>query len=69
MEYTRTATHQFCDTDLCMVIDKITGELERFGGANAIIPFDEALEYLVDKKGWEDRTVIVKMKCVQGFKL
>ncbi len=69
-EYLRTETHQFCDTELCMVLDTVTGKPERaFEIGNSIGSFSEALEYLKNKKGWEDRTIIVKLNCVQGFKI
>lgn len=71
-EYLRTEKHQFCDTELCIVLDTVTGKIERaFGshGQHAIGPLSEALEYLKNKKGWEDRTVIVKMQCVKAFQL
>lgn len=66
----RTETHQFCDTELCMVLDVVTGKPARvFEGRNSIGRFDEALEFLKNKnQGWEDRTVIVKMQCVKGFR-
>ena len=67
-EYARTEKHQFCDTELCMVLDVVTGESVRaFKGSNSIGPFSEALEYLKSKTGWKNRTVIVKMQCVKAF--
>ena len=70
--YRQNATHQFCDTDLCMVVDTVTGEANRFGeGHNSIGTLSDALDYLEQHagSGWDDRTVIVKMQCVKGFEL
>ena len=51
-EYKRTGTHQFCDSDLCMVLDTVTGEPERaFRHSNSVGPLKEALEYVSDRDG------------------
>lgn len=69
-EYARTETHQFCDTELCMILDIVTGEpLRAFKGSNSIGPFTEALECVKLMKGWENRTVIVKFQCVKAFEI
>ncbi len=69
-EYARTETYQFCDTELCMILDVITGEpLRAFKGSNSIGPFSEALEYLKYETEWENRTIIVKMQCVKAFEI
>lgn len=68
-EYYRTSTHQFCNTELCCVLDTHTGEIKRiFGGNSAVGRFDEALKWLV-ASGSLDRYVIVKINCVIGFHL
>ena len=69
-EYVRTEKHQFCDTELCMVLDVVTGDpMRAFKGSNSIGPFSEALELVKLMKGWENRTVIVKMQCVKAFEI
>jgi len=68
-EYRRNETHQFCDTELVMVLDTVTGKPERFRNNDSIGVFQDALDYIERKKGWENRTVIVKMQCGKGFKL
>ena len=66
-EYMRTQTHQFCDTELCMVLDKVTGTPKRaFKSGNSIGPLFEALEYLKDAKCL-DRLIIVKIECIKSF--
>jgi hypothetical protein len=52
-----------------MVLDTVTGKPERFGGDNAVMTIKKAMEYLGAKKGWEDRTVLVRMNCIMGFEL
>jgi len=69
-EYRRNETHQFCDTELVMVLDTVTGKPERFGeGRDSVGNLSDALDYLERKKGWESRTIIVNMQCIQGFKI
>lgn len=74
-EYLRTNTHsggvyQWCDQELCIILDKVTGEFIRFEGNNSICTLADALEYLkLYRKGWEDRTVIVKLDCIAAFKM
>ena len=70
-EYMRTGTYQFCDTELVMILDTVTGEPQRFGpGHNSIDSLQEALKFIANhKKGWESRTVIVRLQCIKGFKL
>jgi len=73
-EYERTRSHQFCDTELVMILDRITGEPISFSHGNAIGTLDEALEYLSAKSVRNqdlsvDREIIVKMQCIKGFKL
>ena len=69
-EYRRNETHQFCDTELVMVLDTVTGEPCRFGrGYSSIGQFEQALDYLENKENWHNRTVIVKLQCVKGFEV
>jgi len=69
-EYARTEKHQFCDIELCMVLDVVTGEpLRAFKGSNSIGPFSEAIEYLKSKMEWENRAIIVKIQCVKAFEI
>lgn len=61
-------TYQWVDADRCMVLDAVTGQPERFGDAcNSIGSFDEALDYVGNRPGWESRMVIVKLPCICGF--
>lgn len=61
MEYARNETHQFCDTELCVVLDKRDGKLQRaFKGNASYGTFGEALEILTDPHScWVDRRIIV----------
>ena len=68
-EYGRTETHQFCDTEVCMVIDVVTGKPERLFGGNAVMPFYEALEFLKRSTFGAGRYVVIKLQGVRGFKL
>ena len=73
-EYFRTKTHQFCDVNLCMIIDTITGEPQKFGGRNIVGTLEEAIKLLKEhdeKVPWNciDRLIIVKVDCIKGFKL
>lgn len=73
-EYFRTSNYggnkfQWVDSRLCMVLDTITGKPEKISG-QCIVPVIIASEYVRKyKKGWEDRTVIVFLDCIQGFKI
>lgn len=68
-EYYRDATHQFCDADLCYVIDTHTGVNERiFCYGSAIVRFSEALDWLVNR-GNKQRHAIIKIQCVGAFPL
>lgn len=75
MEYGRTECHQFCDTDLCMIIDAVTGEPTRLDREDTIITFDKALRYLEEVSlglylgPAINRVVVVKLSCVQAFEL
>ena len=58
-EHTRTEKYQWVDSQLCMVIDKVTGKPEKFtAGRNAIGSLKEALDYVANSKGWEKREII-----------
>ena len=74
MEHFRTDGHthryQWCDDQLCMVIDKVTGKAERaFNTGNSIGTFEEAKKYVGIRRGWEDRMIIVKLDSIAAFKL
>lgn len=68
-EYYRDEKHQFCDADLCMVIDTHTGEHVRcFPSCSSVGVFSEALDWLI-KRGCRERNAIVKLNCVGAFPL
>lgn len=53
-----------------MILDAVTGEPQQFGKhRNSIGPLDQALEYVRDYHGWEERFVIVKMQTIQAAKI
>lgn len=65
-EYARTETHQYCDVELAVIIDTVTGKLERPFGADAVGTFDEALRWLINR-GCKGRHAIIKVNCVGAF--
>lgn len=68
-EYSKEV-HQWVDAERCMVIDSVTGKPERFGTFhNSIGTFDDALEYVSKRSGWEERMIIIKMNCVVAYKV
>lgn len=69
VEFKRTKTHKWVGMQLCCILDKVTGEYERFGDHNSIGSFDDALDYVTKRTGWEERLVIVPMDCVVGVRL
>lgn len=76
MEHFRTDTHQFCDTELVMIIDIITGKPIPFGGPHQgtkIGTMAEAMAFMKREdpyaKSWAARRVIVKLDCIAGFSM
>lgn len=60
--------YQFVDSEICMVLDRVTGEPQRFGESRlAIGTFEEALKFVTSRKGWEDRWALVRVPAVRGF--
>lgn len=69
-EYTRTTTHQFCDTELVQVMDSVTGELEPFYRGRYLGPLSEALTYCKKRRAppkYPARLVIIKLQAIKGF--
>jgi hypothetical protein len=61
--------HQYCDVELCRIVDIISNDSCRFGRhKNKIGTIDEAIEYL-KKHSYTDRRrcVIIKLNCIQAF--
>lgn len=80
MEYMRKKVRdiyfQFCDSERVVVMDALTGDLKRFAKGNYTVgTFEEALAYIsrgnIPGSIEEEmkRALIVKLNCVQGFKL
>jgi hypothetical protein len=60
--------YQFVDAEICMILDTVTGEPQRFGKHhNATASFEEALEFVKRNIGWETRWAIVRLPAVRGF--
>lgn len=69
-EYGRNKRYQFCDTEACVIIDSVTGKLERlFHHCHAIGTFEDALDIMKNKGYSADRYAIIKLQCVGAFKL
>lgn len=71
-EYARNEHFQWCDTELCMIIDAVTGRIERCikngRDIGVIVNFEDALNFAM-KSGLRARLVIVKAHCVAPFGL
>ena len=70
MEHFRTMTHQFYDTEKYVIMDTVTGELERGYQKDTVMSFEEAkeeFETMMDQ--WVGRRIIIKLDCIQGVKL
>lgn len=70
MEHQRTTDNvgdiwQWYDTEQVMVLDAVTGEARHFGEPYRTIgTLSDALEYVRNRRGWEDRMVIVHLNCI-----
>lgn len=70
MEYFRNETHQFCDTEMAMVLDMSSGKPEVFGSSNNIIGLlTDAIEYISSEGRGYDGFVVLKLNCVAAFEL
>ena len=71
-EYKRDKHHQYCDTELCMVMDTVTGDKYRFAkdrkNNHTIGTVEQALDFVSNMTGWQDRTIIIKMQCIKPFR-
>ena len=72
-EYQRTVDgagtiYQWVDSEICMVIDMVTGEPQRVLG-NATCTFEQALQHTKNMLGWEGSLAIVKLPCIRAFKV
>ena len=74
MEHFRTKDYaeniyQWCDAELCQILDRVTGEPERFIDGNSIGTIQEARIYVENRNGWEDRMIIVKLNCITANRI
>lgn len=60
--------YRIADEELCMILDRITGENIRFGLNCSIGNFKDALEVL-ETYPQKDRWVIVKLSCISSHKI
>ena len=61
---------QWVDTELYMVLDRVTGEPCAFGrGNDKMGTFEDAIMDVQNRPGWESRMVVVKLACVSGFRV
>lgn len=62
--------YQWCDAELVMILDSVTGKPERFGDSmNSIGTLGEAKKFASERKGWEERMVIVRLCCISAHKI
>jgi len=61
--------YQWCDNELVMLLDKITGEPLKEPGTRTITTLEKAKDYAINRCGLEDRLVIIKLSCITAFKL
>lgn len=56
------------DADLCVVLDEVTGEPQRFGSKGGSIgTLEEALAHCkAAARGYNDRYVIVRLSCIKA---
>lgn len=69
MRYLRDNGYDYCDAELAMVMDTVTGKPERFSHGESIGSLEDAISYVAKKDGWEDRTVIVKLHCIKPYQI
>lgn len=54
---------QWVDTQACVVMDRVTGQLERINPTGYVVTLEQALEWV----GASPRSVIIKLETVQSF--
>lgn len=59
---------QWSGNDLAMVVDRVTGEPLSVEGSK-IFTLGHALSIAMDRRGWEDRMVVVKLNCLTATKI
>lgn len=75
MEHFRTTndntntTFQWIDSDLFMVLDRVTGKPERIAHNDSIGTLQEARLYVESRKGWEDRMIIVRLNAISAYRV
>jgi hypothetical protein len=66
-EYFREKNHQICDTELCIIIDSVTGKTQDNYG-HAIMTIDEGIDYLRQRLP-STRYIAIKLNCIKAFEL
>jgi len=60
--------HHFVDTQLCVIMDTVTGELIRFGKDRSLTgTFEEAKEYMFLDVREPSRDIIISFNCMRSF--
>lgn len=67
-EHKRANGYQWCDTERYMVIDRWSG-IERSDPHGWLLTKEQAFEYVLSFRGWEDRKLIVRVDAIAAFKL
>lgn len=66
---TSIGVYQIIDEELCMILDRVTGENIRFGLYHGSVgKLEDALKVL-EKYPQEDRWIIVKLSCISSHKI
>jgi hypothetical protein len=68
-ERMRANGYQWHDLEVCMVWDQFHDQPERFYNGGVYGPLSAALEYVKAKRGWESRTVILKLPAIVASRL
>lgn len=68
-EHQRTNGYQWFDGETCMVLDRFDEKPLRFHNGGIYGPIEAALRYVAERRGWEDRTIILRLPCVQAASL
>lgn len=74
MEYQRTTdgagtVYQWVDSTLHVVMDLVTGELQRLEGGISMGTQAQCLDLVRQRIGWETRFIILKLDCIRAFKV
>jgi hypothetical protein len=67
MEHQRANGHQWVDRTIYMVFDKFSG-IQRVGGS-FLVGYNEAMDYVTQQRGWENRLFVVKADVIAAYKL